>query len=976
MKVLMIMWLITQIVTINHRLGLKYRDPREVAWLKPAEINVRLSKPSYVDWSEFLPPVGNQGRQGSCVAWATAYYYQTFQEWKEHRWDVNITSHQFSPAFVYNHINGGMDEGAFISDAFKLFMENGCATLEDFPYNDQDYTTWPSEIAYEHAIYFRDDQWYYIFTGNETGIEQIKQLLADTNLVVIGIEVYPNFDYIQNYDYTYCVNDVYGTSRGGHAVTIVGYDDNRVTHDGVGAFKLVNSWGPSWGENGFFWMSYEAVMSNVTCQGYAYYAIDRINYQPQLLAKVRINHPDRSSIYLDFGLGNHNSPVWHHRFFNFDIYNYINSPSIPFPQNNIVFDLTDGLSQLNENVFFHTYDMKENDGNSGSVEYFSVVYNSQEFVSTQIPVIIPDNGSQVYVDVDIYSGMPNISIDPSSFDLTLPCDTQHIEILNVSNTGDGILSYQIFSNVYSKFNSKGSGGPDEFGYGWIDSDEPNGPVFSWIEISSNGTPLNLGDDDCVDIPIPFDFSFYGLQYSVVRISSNGYLTFGNNSGTTYTNASIPDPNAPNNLIAPFWDDLNPSVGGNIYYFSNDTMLIVEYKDVPHFGGTAPYTFEVILLSDGSIIYQYLSMQGRLNSATVGIENGDGSDGLLIAYNQDYVHDGLAIEIKRQNAWIVVSPTSGVVSPGATQSLILTFNTEDIDTGFHEASLMIVSNDPDEDTLIVPIQLYVTSEFTGMKGDVNNDGERNILDVVRTVNIALGRPPAPTPYEQWAADMNDDGNIDVLDVVQLVNIILNGGKYMSSNKIHGSIFISDRYVIMQNDGDVAGIQFDLIGDVSNVKLSGRANNFVLFTNKIPGGIRVLLVGNIENGGDPIPAGEGPIVEFEGSASLKNVVLSDLSGHKVEIQSPQTFRLHPFEISVLPNPINIYGTIEFYIPYDAHVKLTIYDASGRFLKMLINNPLKAGEHRLCIDTKNIKPGVYFVILSVGKLRITKKIVVGKR
>ena len=57
-----------------------------------------------------------------------------------------------------------------------------------------------------------------------------------------------------------------------------------------------------------------------------------------------------------------------------------------------------------------------------------------------------------------------------------------------------------------------------------------------------------------------------------------------------------------------------------------------------------------------------------------------------------------------------------------------------------------------------------------KGDVNNDGQINVLDVVRAVNIALGRI-RPTDEDRYAADVNDDGNVNVLDVVRIVNIAL-------------------------------------------------------------------------------------------------------------------------------------------------------------------------------------------------------------
>ena len=59
---------------------------------------------------------------------------------------------------------------------------------------------------------------------------------------------------------------------------------------------------------------------------------------------------------------------------------------------------------------------------------------------------------------------------------------------------------------------------------------------------------------------------------------------------------------------------------------------------------------------------------------------------------------------------------------------------------------------------------------GAKGDVNADGEFNVLDIVMMVNFALYLE-YPNDLEFWASDMNNDGMINVLDVVQLVNIIL-------------------------------------------------------------------------------------------------------------------------------------------------------------------------------------------------------------
>ena len=62
---------------------------------------------------------------------------------------------------------------------------------------------------------------------------------------------------------------------------------------------------------------------------------------------------------------------------------------------------------------------------------------------------------------------------------------------------------------------------------------------------------------------------------------------------------------------------------------------------------------------------------------------------------------------------------------------------------------------------------------GAKGDMDQDGDFDLFDVLRLVDIILERPPTPTPYEQWAGDLDDDGDIDLFDVLALVDLVLNG-----------------------------------------------------------------------------------------------------------------------------------------------------------------------------------------------------------
>ncbi|RMH79556.1 MAG: T9SS C-terminal target domain-containing protein, partial [Calditrichaeota bacterium] len=263
--------------------------------------------------------------------------------------------------------------------------------------------------------------------------------------------------------------------------------------------------------------------------------------------------------------------------------------------------------------------------------------------------------------------------------------------------------------------TEGLGGPDNFGHRWIDSDEPNGPTFDWIDISGVGTPVSLGDDDFIEVPLPFTFSFYGVDHTSIKISSNGYLTFGLDA-TDFSNDPIPDPIEPNDVIAPFWDDLNPAQGGDVYYHSPDpNTFIVQWDEVPHFGSGGPYTFQAILKSDRRILFQYLDMNSPLESATIGIENFDGSDGLEVVYNAPYMHDNLAILISSEAVWVSQHPASGSIPPGGSLDVQVVIDANGFPFGIYRARMLISSNDPVNPEVVVPVTLEVGDLAIGDEG---------------------------------------------------------------------------------------------------------------------------------------------------------------------------------------------------------------------------------------------------------------------
>lgn len=207
------------------------------------------------------------------------------------------------------------------------------------------------------------------------------------------------------------------------------------------------------------------------------------------------------------------------------------------------------------------------------------------------------------------------------------------------------------------------GGPDGFGYTYTDSNEPGGPIYSWIEIAvpagGSGTlqsPLSCDDCHQANIPLAFNFPYYGGSFNMISISSNGTVYF-EDTYLGLTNSCIPGTPSYTmtqyNFIAHMWDDLAPNYQGGIYTQSFADYFVIEYYDiVPCCTAGDGDTWQVILFSNGNILMQYkeLSNQGLQNDLTVGIQN-DPSTGL------QYVCDGSGTALANNLAILYLAPSN-------------------------------------------------------------------------------------------------------------------------------------------------------------------------------------------------------------------------------------------------------------------------------------------------------------------------------
>lgn len=233
--------------------------------------------PEWIDLSDGLPPVGSQGQQASCVGWAIAYYYRSFQEGVENNRAPANWAEILSPAYVYNQRTTGncsRDTGMTMPEGLRIAVSQGIAPWASMPYDGADTCSGPSADARAEAALYTSEGYLNLFAGSGTAnLHLLKEHLVSGDPFLIAVPVYSDFYRATSRNAVIDVPKQNSTFYGGHALTVVGYDEARQT------FKFVNSWGTRWGESGFGYLTYAFVKEQAW---EAWMLIDRDTTPPRL----------------------------------------------------------------------------------------------------------------------------------------------------------------------------------------------------------------------------------------------------------------------------------------------------------------------------------------------------------------------------------------------------------------------------------------------------------------------------------------------------------------------------------------------------------------------------------------------------------------------------------------------------------------------------------------------------------------------
>ncbi|MEA2041757.1 MAG: C1 family peptidase, partial [Bacteroidota bacterium] len=210
--------------------------------------------PSSADISNRFPPVGNQGQYGTCVTWAVGYNHKSYMEAVANdrtTSDLNNEAYQFSPKYLFWAIPSGSKGadcgGTGFEPAYDVMLNQGIAQMSVTPYTDLgdcsgSTSQWDGEAAQYSIESYRE-------IG--TDASSLKQYIANGQVVSFGAKLGDNFMSWNSSDVHYSDTYDYSGPHAYHAMTISGYDDSKGIN---GAFRVRNSWGTGWGDNGDIWV--------------------------------------------------------------------------------------------------------------------------------------------------------------------------------------------------------------------------------------------------------------------------------------------------------------------------------------------------------------------------------------------------------------------------------------------------------------------------------------------------------------------------------------------------------------------------------------------------------------------------------------------------------------------------------------------------------------------------------------------------
>ena len=332
-----------------------------------------------------------------------------------------------------------------------------------------------------------------------------------------------------------------------------------------------------------------------------------------------------------------------------------------------------------------------------------------------------------------------------------------------------------------------SGGPDGFGYRFIDSQEPGGPAYNFLP-TSNQLGCSSSDDCSNSVSMPFTFSFYGTNYGEIHVNSNGNATFGGGF-TTWNNTQLSGVSQPG--VHPWWDDWNPSCQGNSILktgtsgSSPNRIFVITWENMRQYQNCSsdPVTFQVQLFEGSNEVqfhYQDAIASGVSDwytsetvsnggAGTIGIDGGS-SPQLQVSFNSQSIASSRAIRFYTNipptavagGPYSAVEGSPTTVSDGGSSDsdgTVVSYDWDCTDDGSYDGSGATFSGCTYPNEGAYTLRLRVTDDDGGQ---ASATGTVNVSNAAPSISAMSGDSTGlEGGLMNWNVAASDPGSGDVL-----------------------------------------------------------------------------------------------------------------------------------------------------------------------------------------------------------------------
>jgi len=600
----------------------------------------------------FLRPAFNQSALECGQASGIGMGFTYAMNWTR---DLNADSiqNQYPTHFAWNFMNNGANQGVSFFDTWMVLRDYGTPNIPDwggtFSYGGP--TRWMTGYSnYYHAMHNRLEQVYAIPVRNADELHVLKHWIHDH---LDGSAAGGVANYYASVPSLYTLAT--GTPEAGkkviisygyanHGMTIVGYNDSvrydynadgqytnniDITGDGIvdlkdceiGALKMVNTYGgvPTWGDQGFAYMMYRTLAMPYGSGGIwnntVYVQYCRENTEPLLTMKVTVKHSSRNKLKVTAGVSADTTAsipsfIQEYPVFKYQGGNYYMQGGTTEADKTLEFglDITSLLSKI---------------GQGNPARYFLMVREDDATnVGTGLIVnfsIIDYSGSNA---VELSYSQTNVPISENS--LTVLSLDKSVAYDQVSIADDTIASATVY-DPYS-YQLTPSGGMPPYKWEFDNDFTMHDSTAAFPNVTDIDLFSSSSNNGTVTQTLPFNFPFYGTNYTVIRINVDGYIMF--NPMPTNWPYLMDNVNffVSHESISPFYCNLNlnTTLGNHIWFQSTSTCATVRWKVQINNQSSSEVNFAVKLYPSGKIEFYYGTMTYPANTYWfAGIFSGDG-----------------------------------------------------------------------------------------------------------------------------------------------------------------------------------------------------------------------------------------------------------------------------------------------------------------------------------------------------------------